>query len=423
MAFRVPANRGRPESLGSRYTGTVDVGRLSSHGGFVPRSDVSHRILVVDDDPLVLRSVERALTRVGHTVHCASNREEALRWASEVVLDLALVDYMLGREDGLAVVSALRDLMPSCLRVLMTGSSGFPMVVDAINRGEVVRVLRKPFNTAELVGLVKDAFESRRLMEERAHAKLIEGATEQRLALEDCLRGGLLELALQPIMDFSDGSGRTLAYEALLRPQHELLNDPLVLLSAAERHNRVFEVGEQVFSLAAEWMKNLPEDCGLFVNLHPLQLSDPALLAEHVECLVPMANRITMEITERSRLQDIDWWDDAVKMLLDSGFSIALDDLGAGYNSLTMLADLNPQYVKLDMSLVRNIHERPRKQRLVQLLVSFADATSCHLIAEGVETQDEADALGDLGIRLMQGFFYGRPSRSLDRSSGLGAHM
>ncbi|NCG19973.1 MAG: EAL domain-containing protein [Rhodobacterales bacterium] len=375
---------------------------------------MNHRILVVDDDPLVLRSVERALLRAGHKVFCASNREEALVFAKEVVLDLALVDYALGREDGLTVMGDLRDLMPSCLRVLMTGNRDFPMVVDAINSGEVVRVLRKPFQSADLLGLVEDAFDSRRKMEQRTRAKLVEGAAEERRALEECLNRKMLRLALQPILDVSGGAKNLLAYEALLRPQHEVLSNPMLLLTAAERHNRVMEVGGEVFGMASDWLKVLPSTTGLFVNLHPLQLGDPALLAKHVECLLPMASRVTIVITERSSLQDIDRWDEAVQNLTDCGFAIALDDLGAGYNSLTMLADLNPQYVKLDMSLVRNIHERPRSQRLIQLLVGFAEGTSCHIIAEGVEIQEEVTVLEDLGIILMQGYFYGRPSLEVE---------
>src|SRR5690606_14204990 len=129
---------------------------------------------------------------------------------------------------------------------------------------------------------------------------------------------------------------------------------------------------------------------GLFVNLHPEQLGDPARLAADLEPLAPHASRITLEITERSRLQDIARWDESVRLVGDAGFSVAVDDLGAGYSSLIMLADLQPQYIKLDMSLVRNLHEEPRKQRLVQLMVTFAEATQALAIAEGVESEDEA---------------------------------
>ena len=373
------------------------------------------RILVVDDDPLVLRSVERALLRAGYTVHTASDVKSAIRWGSDVTIHAALVDYALGREDGLAILSRLRELQPSCLRVLMTGRSDFPVIVDAINRGEVVRVLRKPFESRGLLGLLDDAFASAKRMEEVATAKLIAGAMEERRQLDECMTRKLLRLALQPILRVSaDGpEPYSVAYEALLRPQHHTLNSPVALLLAAERHSRVADIGTSVFGLAAAALTRLPEDQMLFVNLHPMQLGDPDRLLGDLEPLNHAAGRVTLEITERSRLQDIHRWDESVKGITEAGYKIAVDDLGAGYSSLTMLADLKPHFIKLDMSLVRNIHNEPRKQRLVQLMVTFADATNAQTIAEGVETVEEADALIDCGIHLMQGFYYGRPDMEL----------
>lgn len=125
--------------------------------------------------------------------------------------------------------------------------------------------------------------------------------------------------------------------------------------------------------------------------------------------LMPYADRVVCEITERSRLQGINGWEDTICKLQASGFQIAVDDLGAGYNSLSVLADLQPQVVKVDMSIVRNIDTEPRKQRLVDLLVKFGDATGALVLGEGVETQEEAHTLTACGIHLMQGYFFGRP--------------
>jgi len=91
------------------------------------------------------------------------------------------------------------------------------------------------------------------------------------------------------------------------------------------------------------------------------------------------------------------------------GFALAIDDLGAGYNSLAVLADTNPQYIKIDMQLVRNMHNEPRKQRLVSLLRSSGAELGAKVIAEGVETAGEAQALLDSGIRWMQGYYYAMP--------------
>jgi len=100
----------------------------------------------------------------------------------------------------------------------------------------------------------------------------------------------------------------------------------------------------------------------------------------------------------------------------EMGFSIAVDDLGAGYSSLSVLAELQPRFIKVDMSIVRGIDTEPRKQRLVDLLTRFAEATGATLIAEGVETTEEAEALRSCGAHWLQGYLFGRPSAELPES-------
>lgn len=367
------------------------------------------RILVVDDDPLVRRSVERILTRASYEVATATNVDEAVRLANTIHLDGALVDYALAEEDGLTVLSRLRDIQPSCLRILMTGRTDFPMVVEAVNRGEVLRVVRKPFDSKGLLEILQAAFASAKRMAEVATAQVSAVEQQERAMLDEVLENGLLRLAIQPIVDARDPT-RIVAFEALMRSSHAVLDGPMSVLRVAERTNRIEDLGRLVFRLAANWLSQLDVSVGLFVNMHAQQLASADRLRLDIAPLLAHASRVTLEITERSRLQDIDGWDDSIHLLTELGFSVAIDDLGAGYNSLTMLADLQPRYIKLDMALVRNVDQEPRKQRLVQLMATFADATNAHLIAEGVETPEEATVLVGLGTHLLQGYFIGRPS-------------
>lgn len=370
---------------------------------------MSSRILVVDDDPLVRRSVERILVREGYQVVTAVDVAEAVRIAGTQRLDAALVDFALTGEDGLQVLSRLREIQPSCLRILMTGRTDFPMVVDAVNRGEVLRVVRKPFDSRGLLELLRDAFVSAKRAAEHASAQLNHQEMEERVMLEDCIAGHLLALAVQPIVD-AGNSHHIVAFEALLRSRHPVLASPGALLRVAERAHRVDDLGREIFRLAALRIARLPASAGLFVNLHAWQLADRARLETDIAPLVPWASRVTLEITERSSLYEVDGWDVGVRLLGQLGFSVAIDDLGAGYNSLTMLADLQPRFIKLDMALVRNIDQEPRKKRLVQLMATFADATNAHLVAEGVETPAEAAALVECGTHLLQGYYFGRPT-------------
>ena len=99
-----------------------------------------------------------------------------------------------------------------------------------------------------------------------------------------------------------------------------------------------------------------------------------------------------------------------MKVIADGGYGTAVDDLGSGYSSLSILADLQPQFIKLDMSLVRNVHREPRKQRLVQLMTAFGEATGSLVVGEGVECEEEMQTLLDSGVPILQGFHFARPS-------------
>jgi EAL domain-containing protein (putative c-di-GMP-specific phosphodiesterase class I) len=365
--------------------------------------------LVVDDDALVRRQVERILARAQYDVTCAASVDEALTAAERVEFDVALVDDVLIEDTGLRVLARLRQTQPRCVRILITGRTDFPRIVEAVNRGEVLRVLQKPFNAHGLIALLTEARESAARTARLTTQTQQEIDRSERSMLEECLREHLLDLAIQPIVAATE-QHEIVAFEALLRSRHPVLDSPAALLRVAEAHDRILDLGQEVFALAAVRLHELPSLTSLFINVHPLQFSDGERLRRDLEPLQPHAVRVTLEITERSRLNDIHDWESTIRMLADLGFSVAIDDLGAGYNSLTMLADLQPRYIKLDMALIRNIDQEPRKQRLVQLMATFADATNANLIAEGVETGEEARTLIACGTHLLQGYFFGRPT-------------
>lgn len=371
------------------------------------------RILVVEDDLLVRRSVERILMRGGYDVSAVPDVGDALAEAERLRFDLALVDYELFDSDGLQVLAQLRESQPTCLRILMTGRTDFPIVVEAVNRGEVLRVLRKPFESSGLLATLADAFASAERSAEVVTASQRARDRHERQLVDQILGEDRVRMALQPIVDARPPHGRV-AFEALLRPQHDEVRSPLELLRMARAHRRLHDVGRLVFTRSADWLEGMPRHLGLFVNLAAEQLSDPTRLRDDLAPLVPWSDRVTMEITEEENVTHLASWEASVTVLHDAGFSIAVDDLGAGYNSLSILADLQPRYIKLDMSLVRNVHIEPRKQRLVQLMATFADATNSLVIGEGVEVVEEARQLLACGVHLLQGWHFGKPSLQPD---------
>lgn len=379
---------------------------------------VPSTILVVDDDAYVRRSVGRFLERANFDVVLAEDVRQAISYAARIPMSMAIVDFNLSdpESDGLQVLARLRDLQPGCLRVLMTGMMDYQVVVDAVNRGEVLRVLPKPVGPDALLKTVGDAFASAKRMEKHAVAQQASVSFEEQRMLQECLDDDLLRLAVQPIVR-ARNSDRPIAYEALLRSLHPVLDGPLAVLGVAGRHGRLTDVGARVFHLAAGWFTRLPEETRLFVNLSAEQLGNARQLQDDLAILCPFSDRVTLEITEQSHLQSIPEWQQSVDMLRQLGFSLAVDDLGAGYNSLSVLAQVQPAYVKIDMGLVRDVHCNPFRRRVVELVVNLAEATNAVVVAEGVECAEEAEVLTGIGCHLLQGYHFGRPSLVLPEGS------
>lgn len=366
------------------------------------------RVLVVDDEVRIQTAVERQLRRAGHTVDTAGCAEQACRLAMERAYDVVIADYNLGADDGVSVLQRLRELQPGCLRILMSGQLDMPTIIHAINHGEVTRVLRKPLSGPGLNQAVDDVLSAREAMRKLIHLQEATVSRRQRLHLEECLGNGDIQLAAQPIV--AAQTGMPVAYEALLRSRHPVLDGPLPVLVAAERHQMLADVSRAVINRACRWLDRLSPDVRLFMNVHPDELADSMAFLDRLGPLRHQAHRVVLEITERNRLRGIANWESTVQSLTDAGFALAVDDLGAGYSSLAVLAELQPAYVKVDMSIVRNVDTDARKRRLVDLLVRFADATDATLVAEGVETEGEAEALRACGAHLLQGYLFGRPA-------------
>ena len=146
----------------------------------------------------------------------------------------------------------------------------------------------------------------------------------------------------------------------------------------------------------------------LFVNLHTKDLADESLYDPDTP-LAKMALRVVLEITERARLESVGDVPGRIRRLRELGYRVALDDLGAGYASLTSFAALEPDIVKLDMSLVRGIHESTTKQKLVGSMIRVCVDLGIGVVGEGVECVEERDTLVGLGCDLLQGFLFGRP--------------
>jgi EAL domain-containing protein (putative c-di-GMP-specific phosphodiesterase class I) len=188
--------------------------------------------------------------------------------------------------------------------------------------------------------------------------------------------------------------------------------NPLTFLDAGEELGRLNDIGRAVRTKVAEAAGQLQADVNLFVNLHAQDLGDPTLF-DSSSPLSAISHRVVLEITERVSLDAIKDVEGLVKTLKALGFRVAVDDLGAGYAGLTCFAQLEPEVVKLDMSLVRGIDTSTQKQSIVRAMKKLCDELGITCIAEGVETAKERDMLVSLGCDLFQGYLFARPKREL----------
>jgi EAL domain-containing protein (putative c-di-GMP-specific phosphodiesterase class I) len=146
------------------------------------------------------------------------------------------------------------------------------------------------------------------------------------------------------------------------------------------------------------------------LNLHPEDLLDPVLHAEGT-ALAELAPRVVLEITERASLHKVTDVRARVTALRERGFRVAVDDLGAGYAGLSSFAQLEPDIVKLDMTLVRDVHKTPVKRKLVASMTQVCRDLGLSVVAEGVECAEERDVLVEVGCDLLQGYHFAKPGK------------
>jgi EAL domain-containing protein (putative c-di-GMP-specific phosphodiesterase class I) len=223
-----------------------------------------------------------------------------------------------------------------------------------------------------------------------------------------------LWMAYQPIVWGENGHIR--AYEALLRSEEPTLHDPCALLAAATTLGRRVELGRRVRRSIADTLTVLPRHALVFVNLDGPDLEDPEL-TDALSPLVPHARRVVFEITERDMPFGTYSQERTLSRLRELGFTLAIDDVQES-RILNTISWIRPEYVKLDISLVRSIHRSTTNQRLVQALVLSSHNLGRQIIAEGVEQIHERDVLLVLGCELMQGNLFGRPLRARDVRAG-----
>lgn len=370
------------------------------------------RVLVVDDDVELARASERSLRRAGYFVALAHNGVEGLKRAEAEEWDVILSDITMPEMSGIELLRRIKESGNEVPVLLLTANPDLDSAVNAVSYG-ALQYLTKPIESEKLVSAVSRAARLNAFTRERrnAAADLGHGATfvSDLRKLEAQFESAIAQLwvGYQPIV--APSRKIIVAFEALMRSREPSMPTPLQILDAAERLGRLHDVGRAVRSHVAKAMHATTGD--VFVNLHTEELMDDQLYNKDAP-LSFFAKRVTFEITERAALDAIADVRSRILKLRELGFRVAIDDLGAGYAGLTSFAVLEPDVVKIDMSLIRNVDREPVKQRLVRSMVQVGKDLGILVIAEGVETVAEQKMLAELGCEYQQGFLYAKAAES-----------
>jgi EAL domain-containing protein (putative c-di-GMP-specific phosphodiesterase class I) len=370
-----------------------------------------NRVLLVDDEPSLLRGFSRLLTAAGQVVVTASDGAEAIKVLESSTFDVVVSDIRMPGMDGLTLLRSIRSRDLDVPVIFMTGSPTLETAVEALEHG-AHQYLMKPVAADVLSAAVKRAAQMHRLaLVRRTAAEEFETpAIGDRAGLEARYESAVdkMWMAMQPVLSWRKRS--VFAYEALLRTDESALRNPLDFLDAAERLGRTPELGRRARKCVADQIADAPPGVKIFVNLQPADLVDDEL-GSSAGALGPFADRVVLEVTERAALDKVPGLGAAVLNLRKLGYSIALDDLGAGYAGLSSFALLEPEIVKVDMSLIRGIHQSPMKQKLFRSFATLCGDLGIEIVAEGVEVAEERDCLNGLGGDLYQGYLFARPGR------------
>jgi EAL domain-containing protein (putative c-di-GMP-specific phosphodiesterase class I)/ActR/RegA family two-component response regulator len=378
-------------------------------------------ILLVDDDEQVRAVLQRALESVPMKVSVASDGASALALLAEQQFDAVVSDIVMPGMNGIKLLHAVREHDLDLPVVLVTGNPDLKTATLAVEYG-AFQYLIKPVAIERLRVVVARAVDVGRLARLKRQCAQEFGSGSFYIGdragvdakLDRALRS--LWMAYQPVVSAVDGS--VYGYEALLRSEEPQLLLPKALFKAAEKVRRIHEVGRAVRDAVASDIEFMPHPSAFaFLNIHPEDLLDPALYLPSAP-LTRIAARVVLELTDRASLDSVNDVRERIGRLRALGFRIAIDDVGAAQGDASTFGQLEPEFVKIDLPIIRGVEKDPAKTKMVQALVRLCHNMGKAVIAEGVENEGERDALVDAGCDYLQGFFLGIPTALRGRKGG-----
>jgi EAL domain-containing protein (putative c-di-GMP-specific phosphodiesterase class I) len=407
---RFPAGLRDPASDGSRKSDGKPDGALDGGSDGSPDGARARILLVAHGTDVQLAGGTEALGLAGYDVDRVGDGEAALSHIVRNDYAVIVSDVSVAQVDALGLLRAARRRNLDVPLVVVTGAAEMGLAAVAVQQGALC-FLEKPVPSDLLCETVSYACKLHELAILRRHAfDALGGEWSQmgdRVALEQVFEKAFegFSIAFQPIISWS--SRRVIGHEALLRSADPRLPNPASVLAVAERLGRVEQIGRLVRERVARSMTKAPAEF-VFVNIHAHELLDSELFLGSAP-LSQFGKRVVLEISEHALLDDIEHLEARAQALRKLGFRLAMDNLGPGYPGLSSFARLRPEYVKYDQSFVRGVDRDPVKADVVAKMTALFGTMNTRVIAAGIESIAERDAIIAAGVDLLQGFAFSRP--------------
>ncbi|MCX5754661.1 MAG: EAL domain-containing protein [Gemmatimonadetes bacterium] len=377
-----------------------------------PLPTSNRRVLVIDDEPAVLKVIGLVLQRRGFAVDTMSSAKAALAQLPHQKYHAILSDIIMPEMTGVEFLRELRRHDLDVPVILMTAGPTLDSAISAIEYG-AQQYLLKPVEPDELVKAVGRAVALGELA--RAKRDALSGGPKKTVSLNE--RADLeailtrafdtIRVVFQPVVSIKNNT--LFGYEALMRCEETLFSSYGSLLAAADRVAWRPLMARTIYQRIAQSCTELPDGAMLFVNVHPFDAQE-GLLTGAESPLEPLARSIVLDISDKAPRMQIDSFANSLPALRGAGFRIAVDDVGTGSSGMTVFSKLQPDYVKLDGAFVAGIASDAAASRMARGMYAFCRELEVPVIAEGVETRAERDALASMGADLAQGNVFGAPA-------------
>jgi len=390
----------------------------------VTRGFEEHGVLgVMLIDASVLGGIERK--------HGDAARMKVLRGLGELVSELAGErlsddDLVVAGEVGRSELLVLFFREPGNAACYRTEMPGFGQSIQRVLERQAARVFYPYLRSAPKIWIgtsvalrnPRYAVETQLrqlVLEAREDAELqsrLEAQRRRRSFIELLLDGSVYSV-YEPIVEVS--SRTVFGYEALARgPEGTPLHSPLALFGEAGKLDLVFELDCLCRRSGLKGAIDFPGDVKLFLNILPTTLHDPGFNADQLvetldECQLSPRD-VVLEISEQESIENFAAFREMSDQYRRLGFEFALDDTGSGYAGLEELIELQPEFIKIDRSMVSGVDQDLTRQEVLSALLGVAKRTGAKVIGEGLDTLEELAMLGELGIHFGQGWLFGRPT-------------